>query len=360
MTQTLRSLFVATLVAAPLAAQIHHPTPANLQARPTATISRTDTLSGDPATDALARRLRALRPVRKLGGEDAVGGADWGRIADVAIDRKGRILVLDEQDKSISRWTFEGRAEGRFGRTGGGPLEFQSPAFLAIGGDDTLIVADRMTGIRRFAWTSTPVSLATWTPGKSYRDLCAGPLGVVGRRPEDDGTVAQIFGPDGERVRGIGARYISDNAFTARLLSEGRLGCLPNGSVVGTNIILPYVWIWDRAGQTLATVELVSFTPMTVTDVDNGLRYSTPEGGYDAVRRIVPIGPDHFLVQLFYQDAASIRERAEYREVRTYLLSSRTGRGLYLGTSLPVIAGERYPRLVGWRNDPMPEVMILE
>lgn len=357
--RTLIHTILLLLLATPAAAQRVHPTPENLSHPTTAVIRRADTLSGDAATDALARRLRALRPVHRIGGEDATGGADFGRIADVTVDRVGRIIVLDEQDKSVSRWTTEGRAAGRFGRSGGGPLEFHSPTGLLVQDDGTVVVLDRALGLRRFAWDSAARYLDAWQAGRTYEDACASGNEIVALRWHDDRTVAQVIGPRGERVRGFGLEYRSDVELTNRLLSGGRLGCLHRGKVATTNIILPYVWIWDREGRSVAVTGLGEFSPMGVTEEENGLTYRLPPEGYEAVRRIVSVGADHFLVQLFFQTLESSRERAEYQELRSYLISSVTGRGVYLGTALPVIASAPWPHLIGWRNDPVPEVVIL-
>lgn len=360
MTTRLRhSLFFSLLFATPLVAQTIHPTPENLNYPVTTTIRRNDTLSGDPATDALAGRLRALRVTARIGGEAGTPGADFGKIGEIALDRTGRLLILDIQDKSISRWADDGRALGRFGRSGGGPLEFNWPNGLGVLDDGTLVVGDRQFGLKRIRWDSTATYRDTWRSGVTYDSFCADGAGLVAYGWNAAGTVVDIIDGTGARLRGFGVTYRDPSGFTQRLLSQGQVGCLQGGRVASTSLLLPFVWIADRSGATIATVKLDGFLPMGVRDVGQGLTYSVPEGGYEAVRKIVPVGPDHFLVQLFYQTPASSRERAEYVEVRTYLISTSTARGLFLGTSLPVIGAAPLPLVYGWRNDPVPEVVIL-
>ena len=351
-------LFAILFSAAPLSAQIAHPTPENLDQVVTANIRRSDTLSGDAALDGLARRLRALRPVAQIGGETGAHGADWGKIRDVTLDREGRILVLDEQDKSISRWSVEGQALGRFGRAGGGPLEFHSPTDLTVLTDGTLVVLDRAFGLKRFTWDTVARFRDTWLSGDTFEDLCTFGSGVVGQKQYDDGTIAQLITPAGTRARGVGHGYKAKSGL-ARLLSNGPLGCLPNGTIAVASTVLPYVWIWDTAGKTIATTNLVNFTPMNVVETPASVTYGGTPEGYEMFRNIIPIGPGHFLVQLTFSTNASMRERAEYAELRSYLLSNTTGKGVYVGTSLPLIAGGTLPQLVGWKNDPVPEVVIL-
>lgn len=353
------ALLLPFLFAVPLVAQTTHPTPENLNYPVTATIRRTDTLSGDPSTDALARRLRALHVTARIGGEAGTAGADFGKIGEIALDRRGRLLVLDLQDKSISRWSADGHALGRFGRSGGGPLEFNWPNGVGVLDDGTLVVGDRQFGLKRIRWDSTATYRDTWRSGVTYDSFCADGAGVVAYGWNTAGTVVDIIDSTGARLRGFGTTYRDPSSFNQRALSQGQVGCLQGGRLASTSLVLPFVWISDRTGTTIATVKLEGFLPMTVRDVGQGLTYSIPAEGYEAVRKIVPVGPDHFLAQLFFQTRASAHDRAEYVEVRTYLISTQTGRGLYLGTSLPVIGAAPLPLVYGWRNDPVPEVVIL-
>lgn len=277
----------------------------------------------------------------------------------MTLDPQGRIVVLDEQDKSVTRWSAAGAALGRFGRGGGGPLEFVAPTGVVVQQDGTVIVLDRALGLRRFTWDSTPHYRDTWLRGDSFDDLCTAPGGLVGARYQDDGTIAQLIDATGTRTRGVGRAYQSPNAMAVRSLSRGTIGCLPNGTVAGATSVLPYIWIWDPNGATIATTRLEAFHPISVKEIQGGLQFGMPEGGYDEFRRMVPVGPGHFLVQLAFHDLQGSRDHAELTEVRSYLLSDRTGKGVFVGTSLPLIAAVNGATAVGWRNDPVPEIVIL-
>lgn len=354
------TLVLLFLSAAPAGAQVVHPTPANLGHPTTFVVRRTDTLSGDRATDALARQLRGLRVVGRIGGEAGAGGADFGRITAIALDHSGRLLILDDQDKSISRWSATGAPLGRFGRAGGGPLEFNWPNGIDHLDDGILVVGDRQFGLKRIRWDSLPVYRDIWRSGVTYDAFCADGAGIVAYRWNEGGTVIEVIDRNGVPTAYFGVPYRDPAPFVARQLSAGRVACLQGGRIASTNLILPYVWIWERDGTPVATIGLHDFLPMRIEGSDNGgLTYSSPPEGYEVVQRIVPVGVEHFLVQLFYQDRTSLRERAEFTEVRSFLFSTRTGRGLFLGTTLPPIGAARLPLLYGWRNDPVPEVVIL-
>src|SRR5690349_4803586 len=185
------SLPLSFLLVAPLAAQRTHPTSENLALSATATITTRDTVSGDAGLDQVASRLRGLHVAARLGGEDGAGGADFGKIADVAVDHLGRILVLDDQDKSVSRWASNGAAAGHFGRLGGGPLEFRSPAHLAVLNDGTIIVQDRAYGMKRFRWDSVATYRDTWAPGTNGKSICTDGRGVAKYEPGSDATAVQ-------------------------------------------------------------------------------------------------------------------------------------------------------------------------
>jgi hypothetical protein len=343
-------------------AQQTHPTPENLAIASTYSVSRRDTMSGDAALDRLAELLRRLRVVVRIGGEAAEGGADFGQITDMAVDSQGRMLIMDRSDKSISRWTSHGRPAGRFGRNGGGPLEFQYPQGLAVAGDGSVIAADRAQGLKHYRWDSIPELLGTWIPGQTVDDICASGSSTVVQRLNEDGTVAQVLDRVGARTRGVGTVYHSENAFLSNVLSsQGHVACLPGGVIATSASILPFVRIWDMTGKPLITVKLSDLVPMRVTTSENdGVTYAMPPAGYDIIRRLVPVGREYLLVQVALQTLASSRAHAEWAELRSYLLRISDGRSVYVGTTLPLVGAAPLPKVFGWRNDPAPEAEILQ
>lgn len=352
------TLLLSCLVAGPLAAQRTHPSPENLALSATATITRGDTVSGDPVIDQMAARLRALHSTARIGGEEGGGGADFGKIVDVATDPTGRILVLDEQDKTISRWTPTGAPAGRFGRLGGGPLEFRSPAHLAVLDDGTVIVQDRAYGMKRFRWDSVVTYRDTWAPGKNGKSICTDGTGVAKYEPGDDGTAVQVYDRNGRRVRGIGGLYQDVNRFAQHNLTRGLVACLPGGGYATTMWLLPFVRLWRADGTPGRVIRIDDFHALEVTEIDGGLQFRMAEHGDHVAKTLIPLGPDLLLLQLGFEDATSSRDHAEFKEIQSYLISTRTGGGVYLGNSLPLLLPLPNGGFVGWHNDPVPEVVV--
>ena len=137
----------------------------------------------------LAWRLDTLLVI---GGFDSDGSAfqfDQVEPGGIAGDSSGRLFVLDGAGKRVLGFGPDGTPTGTWGREGGGPGEFNSPAGLAVGPGDSLWVVDR--GNRRITLfpldpEGTPSDLALTDESSGLAgELSAGPDGVTG--------VAMIF-----------------------------------------------------------------------------------------------------------------------------------------------------------------------
>lgn len=77
-----------------------------------------------------------------IGGENAVDGADFGRISGLTVDAQGRVYIADNQDSQIRVFSPKGALVTKIGREGSGPLEFKQLATIAIGPEGLLWVRD--------------------------------------------------------------------------------------------------------------------------------------------------------------------------------------------------------------------------
>ncbi len=77
-----------------------------------------------------------------IGGEDAIEGADFGRVSGIASDAAGRIFVADTKDSQVRFFSPAGALLGRVGRAGSGPTEFKGLATIVIGEDGLLWARD--------------------------------------------------------------------------------------------------------------------------------------------------------------------------------------------------------------------------
>src|ERR1051325_8139305 len=87
-------------------------------------------------------QTQTVSPLFTLGSEDGTSGVMLTRIGDVAVDRHGRIIVLDAGDKRLVVFRPSGERLQYLGRAGHGPGEFGSPMALAVTASDRLLVVD--------------------------------------------------------------------------------------------------------------------------------------------------------------------------------------------------------------------------
>ncbi len=79
----------------------------------------------------------------RIGTLDGPSEYQIGQVGSVAIDSKGRILVLDGQAQHIRVYSSNGTHDQTIGGRGGGPGELRSALALLMGPGDTLLVPDR-------------------------------------------------------------------------------------------------------------------------------------------------------------------------------------------------------------------------
>lgn len=79
----------------------------------------------------------------RIGTMDAAGPAMFGFVADLAVHRDGRIVVLDGQAQEVRVFSADGEHLRTFGGKGGGPGEFQAASGVAFGPDGLLRVPDQ-------------------------------------------------------------------------------------------------------------------------------------------------------------------------------------------------------------------------
>jgi hypothetical protein len=78
----------------------------------------------------------------RIGAVDGSPEYQFGQVAQIAVDSKGRIFVLDGQAQHIQVYSPDGVYEQTIGARGGGPGELQAGLALLMGPGDTLLVPD--------------------------------------------------------------------------------------------------------------------------------------------------------------------------------------------------------------------------
>lgn len=80
--------------------------------------------------------------VYRIGGFDAEGWEQFGRVGPVGFDEAGHLYLLDTQAMQVTVVDRTGNRVRNLGRPGGGPGEFGSPLGMAVFPDGRVIVSD--------------------------------------------------------------------------------------------------------------------------------------------------------------------------------------------------------------------------
>jgi hypothetical protein len=78
-----------------------------------------------------------------IGTADGDDTEIFGKVADIAVDTRGRIYVLDSGYDRVQSYDSSGRYIQTIGRDGEGPGEFSRPTAIAVDKSNSLYVADR-------------------------------------------------------------------------------------------------------------------------------------------------------------------------------------------------------------------------
>lgn len=297
-----------------------------------------------------------LRQVARVGSIDGEHDA-FGRVMDAALDRRGRILVVDDQARRVAVFSPEGRYVGQLGRRGRGPGEFESPWLVAADARDSIFVWDvALARVSVFgpdlAFHRSFAVRPQWVLN-SLRFLPDGRLLVAAYGRNERGTL-HILSRTGDVVRTFGPSFSGTNlaGFESSLLGG-------SAEVMGQSIVYstksPYeVWFYDLAGNLrgrCAGQREWTTTPASVVrtgDNTAGLQWKDYVHSYN----IVSLGGGLLLNQVL--DPAGDR---------TYMDVLTPDCRLLRRTAPPVplmVTDAAGSRLVAVRNLEFPEVVVYE
>jgi hypothetical protein len=84
-----------------------------------------------------------------IGGDTDHENYQFTQIADICVDSKGNLLVLDSQDHCVKKYDSNGKHLLTFGSKGKGPGELELPNKMAIAPKDRIVIYE--LGNRRFS-----------------------------------------------------------------------------------------------------------------------------------------------------------------------------------------------------------------
>ncbi len=165
-----------------------------------------------PAETRAHLHLEELLSIGSLAGEHDA----FGRVADIALDSRGRILVADRHGAHFKVFDSSGRHLATVGRRGEGPGEFASPSGISVGPGDSVFVGDTERGL-----------ISVFSPDYEWvRDVRISPSWQVNSMvPRSDGTLVvaaftrgdrypvKVLGPDGTILRRAGLPIDAPNLY---------------------------------------------------------------------------------------------------------------------------------------------------
>lgn len=278
-------------------------------------------------------------PTYKIGVENAQGPELFGRISDVEQDNRGRIFVVDYENKEVRVFSPEGAHRFTFGRAGEGPGEFQYPSQLELLDDGTLMVAGRSGRVQFFEVLADSVNrTGGFTVDFTPEDVCV--LGdevfihgAPSSRPEHS---IHVYSRPGKHARSFGPVYQSDNEFIRRSITDGHITCdEPTNTVVFGFGLAPILYGYRSKGTFQWTARIRPFDPMPaeqrVSDAGTpSIRYkSVPHT--DRLSGLTDMPGPSVLVQRVQYPPDEV-DRADV-PIFSYSVSARDGTGGYVGKS---------------------------
>ncbi len=175
----------------------------------------------------------ALEEELIIGVQEGPPEYQFGSIHRIAVDSRGRILVLDGVAQHIQEYSSDGVYEQTVGARGGGPGELQAAMFLLMGAGDTLLVPDgRTLRFNRYSPDGSSV-------GSFRMSLEAGrpmmfkttPSGVIAEQLRPSAIPGR---PATEHPRDLIVLLATDGAVTDTLLT------FPSGKLIGASGVRVY------------------------------------------------------------------------------------------------------------------------
>lgn len=343
-----------------------HPTRENLPERGSLAAyvgMQQDGAPGDAGLHRLAARLRQARPLWSLGALEGDPSAVFGNVEDIVVGEDGRLFVLDSRYNNIRIHDPAGRLLAVFGRPGRGPEEFMAPEALKRDTRGRLVVVDRHNRIKILEPQG-----ATFRAGGNIsvpfvpEDFCLLDDRIFVQGVRRAGGVIHAFTPAGDSLLSFGAAYRTGNWLVRNQLSDGPIACSEeSGTVVMMFKYLPVVYGYAPDGRVKWVTQLADFHPIRILeDVDGRgnpeVGFTPRPDGHDMAESLLAVPGGMVLVQATHHTPESIKARRDYAEIRSYLLSASTGRGVYVGSHLPRIHALAEGRAYAAVNDPFPQV----
>jgi hypothetical protein len=261
-----------------------------------------------------------------------------GLIADVTSDSMGRLLILDEAQRSVIVVDSGLQLVSRVGRSGAGPGEFREPTAIGSWAGGRFAVLDRairrITVFRRKGGepgyeveTTIPLRFG----GEYFCTLPHNSMLVYGAF---EGNRLHVLDIKGHIRRSFAPSDAHLSPMSQGLMSRGAIACdIARGEVLVSSKFSPAVEAFRLAdGERIWADSLHPFRPLTLEQTGGRTTISSGRAGFSAVSRIAMSG-DNLVVQATYESRI---DSATVDTVMSYIRSRSKRRWLLSRTDLPV------------------------
>jgi len=321
-----------------------------------------------PSLSLTANRLKAARPIWRVGSVDGRPETQWGFVRDVTTDTTGRVYILDQMNAVIRVFSPRGEYLTSMLRDGDGPLEIRQPIGLEmLPGDSLLVYSTSSARIIAADRNGRIVQARSFRHPTPTLDMCWSGSSLFERTASvhKDGTVQRLAMNGTAELRFGALPQFADPAVRAQL-GMGILECPPNGDwVVTATFDGPMIRAYDRAGDSIWTSEVAEFRQPEISVVDVGGSAGVKRPGTkpsDQVLSLVAVSDDALVAQVARIGAPEVirgRRIWPIERIDSFLISADDGRGYYLGHALPHLIHAASSLLVGLISDPATGVPVV-
>lgn len=321
-------------------------------------IDDTATASLPPELASLVERIREARVAWSVGTLDGPPETRWGLLVDAEVDRRGRVFALDRQNVEVRAFGPDGAFLGSFLSRGDGPLEMREPwGIETLEGDSALIFSGSEAVVVSTATLDAPEETRRFTfHAPSVTDLCSEGSTLYARlftmHPEGP---LQRMGRTGEALSAWGHVPESEDPGLRAALSRGLVACASSPPrIVTASFNRPTLRAYAATGDLAWSVEFADFGPMGIAEAQDDGRpgYRLTEGPHDRILTLVEVAGAAVVVQI-----ARVGGRVEgtgrspIERTDTFLVSTRTGEGVFLGSHLHHVLAATETRLIAVQQE---------
>lgn len=357
------ALCAATAVAQPTV----HPTKQNLDVPSSAIEQVTKESTTNRTLLAWVSRLNEARVVWTVGREDGRPEEVLGSLAAAVLDSRGRLAVLDRSFESVKLFSRNEQTPIELSRKGSGPLEMRHGITLWPSGVDEFTLVDVIFGAKILKVSGRRTDLVRQIPlGGGVQWACRTSRGVAAYSSTgDEKPLVHEFDPSGKLLASVGSAYVASSALVRSVMSEGTMACLQDTSFLVVMSKLPFVKKISADGRLRWVLRLRDFVVATETeDNDSQGRHSigvsSGVNSWSYTLRVLELNPDVGLVQVAHHDAKSLRARASWARLTSYLVDLRTGESVAIGAKLPLVGQVTGDQLVAIENEPFPRAIVFQ